>query len=58
MNHGHNLLEVVEMILAESQRELDRDMYLVPAWMMQDLRVAISTFVPPIAHDGKGESRE
>ena len=49
MNHGHNLLDVVEMILAESQRDLDRDVYLVPAWMMQDLRVALRPFVAPVA---------
>jgi hypothetical protein len=49
MNHKDNLLDVVEMILAESQRDLDRDVYLVPAWMMRDLRVALGPFVQPVA---------
>ena len=47
MNHGGNLLDVVEMIVAEAKYEAYRDVYHVPAWMMRDLRIALRPFTLP-----------
>lgn len=40
MNPAHNLVDVVEMVLTEAVIDVSRDQYIVPGWMLRDLRAA------------------